>query len=138
MLMRFALFLTMLALAACADEGMTRNFSLSRDAPEMTMGATQMPLSAPPSLTQRPTRVGASAPRQTGQEQQVIGSAGQEALVQAAGPAAAADIRQLIDENSGIVAPGPEFTDRLMSWTPPPGSTQLSQPARKGWLSGLF
>jgi hypothetical protein len=136
--MRFGLVLMVLALGACSDDSMTRNFGLSRDSAPVTVAATQMALSAPPSLAQRPARPGAPAPRQTSQEQQAVGSAGQDALLQAAGPAATADIRQLINENSGMIDPGPEFTDRLMNWTPPPGNTPLSQPAKKGWLSGIF
>jgi hypothetical protein len=136
--MRFGLILTVLSLAACSDDGLTRNFGLARDAAPDTVAATQMPLSTPPSLALRPTRPGGQAPRQTAPAEQVVGSAGQDALLQAAGPSATADIRQLINENSGMIDPGPEFTDRLMNWTPPPGSTPLSQPAKKGWLSGIF
>jgi hypothetical protein len=136
--MRFGLVLLSLALAACSDDGMTRKFGLARDAAPTTAAATQMPLSAPPSMAQRPTRAGATAPRQTAQEQQEVVSAGQDALVQAAGPAATADVRQLIDENSGMIEPGAEFTDRLMNWAPQPGSKPLSEPAKKGWLSRIL
>jgi hypothetical protein len=117
---------------------MTRNFGLSRDAAPSTVGATQLPLSVPPNLAQRPTRARQVAPRQASDEQQQTDSAGQDALVEAAGPAATADVRQLIDENSGMSEPGPEFTDRLMNWTPQPGSTPLSEPAKKGWLSRIL
>jgi hypothetical protein len=136
--MRFALVLIALSLAACADDSMTRNFGLARDSAPDTVAATQMPLSMPPSLAVRPTRPGATVPRQTTQAEPAVGSAGQDALLQAAGPGASADIRQLINENSGMIDPGPEFTDRLMNWTAPPGSTPLSQPAKKGWLSSIF
>jgi hypothetical protein len=136
--MRFGLVLTVVALAACSDDSMKRDFSLSRDAAPQTMGATQMPLSAPPSLAQRPTRAGAPAPRQTAQVDQVVGSAGQDAFLQASGPSPTAEIRQLIDENAGMIDPGPAFTDQLMSWTPPPGSTPMTQPAKKGWLRSIF
>jgi hypothetical protein len=136
--MRLGLVLTVLSLAACSDDGMSRNFGLARDSAPDTVAATQMPLSMPPSLALRPTRPGAPVPRQTSPAEPAVGSAGQDALLQAAGPGATADIRQLINENSGMIDPGPEFTDRLMNWTPPPGSTPLSQPAKKGWLSGIF
>ena len=137
--MRLGLLLMVLSLAACSDDGMTRTFGLSRNAAPSAMAATQMPLSAPPSLAQRPTRAGAAAPRPTSQEQQQeAGSVGQDALLQAAGPAATADVRQLIDENSGMSEPGAEFTDRLMNWTPQPGSKSMSEPAKKGWLSRIL
>jgi hypothetical protein len=136
--MRSGLVLIVLSLAACSDDSMTRNFSLDRNTAPDTVAATQMPLSVPPSLAQRPVRPGAPAPQQTSQEAQAVGSAGQDALLEAAGPSATADIRQLIDENSGMIDAGPEFTDRLLNWTPPPGYTSLSQPMKKGWLSGIF
>ena len=50
---------------------------------------------------------------------------GQDALVQAAGPAAASDIRAAINEKSGLVYPDPGFVDRLMNWAPPPGYTPV-------------
>jgi hypothetical protein len=136
--MRRALVLTVLSLAACSDGGLTRNFGIARDAAPDTVAATQMPLSVPPSLALRPSRLGAPVPRQTAAAEPAVGSAGQDALLQAAGPTSSADIRQLINENSGMIDPGPAFTDRLMNWTPPPGSAPLSQPAKKGWLSGIF
>ena len=136
--MRPALLLTVACLAGCADDGLTRNFGLARDSSPDTVAATQMPLSMPPSLALRPTRPGVTVPKQAAPAEQDAGSAGQDALLQAAGPSAAADIRQLINENSGMIDPGPEFTDRLMNWTAPPGATSLSQPAKKGWLSRLF
>jgi Protein of unknown function (DUF3035) len=136
--MRFGLVLTVLSLAACGDDSMTRNFGLARDSAPDTVAATQMPLSTPPSLALRPTRPGAPVPRQASRAEPEVGSAGQDALLQAAGPGATADIRQLINENSGMIDPGPEFTDRLMNWTAAPGSTSLSQPAKKGWLSTIF
>ncbi len=136
--MRFGLVLSVLSLAACSDDGLSRNFGVARDSAPDTVAATQMPLSMPPSLALRPTRPGAPVPRQTSPTEPAVGSAGQDALLQAAGPGATADIRQLINENSGMIDPGPAFTDRLMNWTPPPGSTPLSQPAKKGWLSSIF
>jgi hypothetical protein len=136
--MRIGLIVMTLAVAGCTDDSMTRNFGLARDAAPQTAAAIQMPLSMPPSLAQRPVRPGATAPRQTTQEEQTVGSAGQDALLQASGPSATADIRQLIDENSGMVDPGPGFTDRLLNWSAPPGYASLSQPAKKGWLSGIF
>jgi len=37
-----------------------------------------------------------------------------------------------------LVYPAPEFVDRIMSWTPPPGYTPLVAPAKTGWFSGWF
>lgn len=137
--MRYCPLLIGLLLAACSDDSMTRNYGLARDATPETMASTMMPLSAPPSLTVRPTRPGAPAPQGDRQQsEQAVGSAGQQALVQAAGPAATADIRTVINENAGMYYPGPSFVDAVMNWTPPPGYTPLTAPPRKGWLSRLF
>jgi len=136
--MRFGVTVAALVLVGCSDDSMTRNFGLARDAAPDTVAATQVPLSTPPSLALRPTRPGAIAPHQASPSEPTTGSPGQDALLQAAGPGAPADIRQLINENSGMIDLGPAFTDRLMSWTAPPGSTPMSQPAQKGWLGRIF
>ena len=119
--MRFGLLLLVLSLAACSDDGMTRKFGLSRDAAPTTIAATQMPLSTPPSLAQRPTRAGAAAPRRLRSNSRRPAAPDRTLWCRPSGPAATADVRQLIDENSGMIEPGAEFTDRLMNWTPQPG-----------------
>lgn len=137
--MRFGPLLMLPLLAACSDDSMTRNFTLSRDSAPQTVASTMMPLSAPPNLTVRPTRPGAPPPQgDARQPEQAAGSAGQDALVQAAGPSATADIRTVINENAGMVYPGPGFVDALINWSPPPGYTPLTAPARRGWFSRLF
>jgi hypothetical protein len=65
-------------------------------------------------------------------------STGQDALVQAAGPTAGADVRAKVDDNSGLVYPSPGFVDRVMNWTVPPGYQSLVTKASKGWFSGWF
>jgi Protein of unknown function (DUF3035) len=141
-LMRYLPVLSVLLLAACSDDSMTRNFSLSRDNAPETIASTQMPLSVPPQLAMRPTRPGAMVPQQGDTQpaaEQAAGSAGQNALVEAAGPAAPSDIRNTINENSGLVYPGPGFVDRLMAWTPLPGYTPvIVQGPQGGWFSRMF
>jgi hypothetical protein len=138
--MRFGPLLMILLLAACADDSMKRNFGLSRDSAPQTVASTMMPLSAPPSLAVRPTRPGAPVPQgsEVRQPEQVVGSPGEDALLQAAGPSSTADIRTLINENAGMVYPNPGFVDALMNWSPPPGYTPLTAQARKSWFSRLF
>ena len=142
--MRLCPMLGLLLLAACGrDDGTTRNFSLSRDSSPETIASTQMPLSTPPSVAVRPVRPGALAPRSgnaSAAEQPVGSSVGQDALMEAAGPAATADIRTVINENSGLVYPDPGFVDRLMTWSPPPGYAPVITQGRSsgGWFSHLF
>ena len=133
--------LLILLLAGCSDDSMTRNFGMSRDAAPQTMASTQMPLSTPPSLSVRPTRPGAIAPSRDNASpaEQAAGSEGQDALVQAAGPAASSDIRTVINEKSGLVYGNPSFVDQLMGWTPPPGYTPvITQGAKGGWFTRMF
>lgn len=133
--------LLILLLAGCSDDSTTRNFSMSRDSTPQTMASTRMPLSMPPSLAERPTRAGAIAPNRDNAQapEQAAGSMGQDALVQAAGPAATSDIRTVINENSGLVYPDPGFVDRLMEWAPPPDYTPVITSAPKGgWFSRIF
>lgn len=141
--MRFLPLLPVLLLMACGgnDEGTVRPYSLSRDSAPETMASTQMPLSAPPGLTLRPTRpVMIGSNRSDDQAAgQAAGSMGQDALLQAAGPAAEPDIRAVINENSGLVFPGPGFVDRLMSWTPPADYKPYIVPGSSGgWFSKIF
>jgi hypothetical protein len=140
--MRYLTVLPVLALVACSSDGLSRNFTLSRDSAQETMASTQMPLSMPPDLMTRPTRAGIVAPPSGDAQattEQPAGSTGQDALVQAAGPAAPSDIRTEINENNGLTYPGPELFDRLMNWTPPPGHTPVITPAPQGgWLSRIF
>jgi hypothetical protein len=138
--MRYGSLFLVLLLAACGQSGDTRNFSLSRDSAPETIGSTQMPLSMPPSLATRPKRPGALPPSSqeadAGRDQST-GSAGQDALLDAAGGSSGtSNIRAQIDESSGLVYPKPEFVDRVMNWTPPPGYHPLATQASKGWFSG--
>lgn len=137
--MRYLTVLLLLLLAACGDSGMTRNFGVSRDSAPETMASTQMPLSVPPNLSDRPRRPGVLAPMQgnTASDDRTASlSPGQDALLDSSGPAPSTDIRTRIDQNSGLVYPPPQFVDSLMTWTPPPGYTSVVTHASKGWFSG--
>ncbi len=137
-------WLLVFVLAACDNGGMTRNFSLSRDAAPETMAATRVPLSTPPELATRPTRPIAIGGSNNSDAQQTTDqaptSAGEEALVEAAGPAPDPHVRAEINENAGLVYPSPEFVDRLMNWTPPAGHAAIITQGSKGgsWLSRIF
>jgi hypothetical protein len=139
--MRPCFLLPILLLAGCGDDSLTRPFTLSRDTAPENVAATQLPLSTPPGLAIRPARPGALVPnRGNGQsDQQAAGSAGQDALLDAAGPTSSSDIRTVINENAGLVYPDPGFTDRVMNWTPPQGYKPVIVAAPKGgWFSRMF
>ena len=141
--MRLWPLLLAVSLAGCGDAGMTRNFTLSREAAPETMAATRVPLSTPPELALRPTRpvtLGGSATNAQPTTDQAPTSAGQDALVEAAGPAADPKVRAEINESAGLVFPSRGFVDQLMNWTPPPGYTPIITPTAKGggWFSHIF
>ena len=141
--MRVWPFLLIAALVGCGDSGMTRNFSVSRDEAPETVAATRVPLSTPPELAMRPTRpvtIGGGTTTPQPATDQAPSSAGEEALVEAAGPAPDPKVRAEINENAGLVYPSPEFVDQLMNWTPPPGYTAVISPPGQGggWFSHIF
>jgi hypothetical protein len=135
--MRYGIILLTLLLAACGDDSMTRDFSLSRDAAPDTVGATQMPLSMPPNMAERPRPRGAMALSASNPGSDAnppaVGN-GQGALLDAAGASANPDIRNRIDETSGLVFPPGDFVDRVMTWAPPPGYVSLLSSPHKGWF----
>ncbi len=123
-----------LTLAACGGDDLSRTFGLTRDAPDEFRVTTRAPLSMPPNYTLRPPRPGATRPQETTAEaaaeatlvpQAALAptaatSPGQDALVQAAGRPAPADIRTRVEADSALDSPGQSFTDRLMFWRTPP------------------
>ncbi len=134
------LTLTLIAVAGCGGDDLTRTFGLNRDAPDEFKVTTRAPLSMPPDLTLRPPRPGAVRPQELTQRQQaeslltpdaalaatprVASTPGQQAFLAAAGPAAPADIRNKVDGEAALDTPSRPFTDRLLFWqaAPPPGT----------------
>jgi hypothetical protein len=134
----------------------------------------------PPSYTLQPPTPGISRPQEQSErakaEQALVpqmalgtpdagGSPGQEALVQAAGPAPQRDIRAEVDQDATLNRPSQGIVDKLMFWRKPPppgivvdpqkeaqrlrensalgqsqetGDTPIVQPKRRGFLEGLF
>ncbi len=177
---RLLVLVSALALSACSGDELTRTFGLSRDAPDEFQVTTRAPLSMPPDLTLRPPRPGATRPQELTQRQQAEGvlvpdavlnrqrgqsSAGQQALVAAAGPSAPRDIRDKVDNEAALDTPSRPFTDRLLFWQAAPplgtpvdparesarirqnaalgqptsaGDTPIIQRKRQGLFSGLF
>lgn len=136
---------SVLGLAACGGDELTRTFGLTRDAPDEFQVTTRAPLSMPPDFQLRPPRPGVTRPQEMTQREQAEAalapgavlaadgttSAGQQALVAAAGPAAPADIRNRVDGESQLDAPSRSLTDRLMFWQSPPAPGTIVDPARE-------
>jgi hypothetical protein len=132
-------FAVLLGLSGCSSD-LTRTFGLTRDTPDEFRVTTRAPLSMPPDFTLRPPQPGATRPQEMSARRAAESalvpqaalasgpsgstSPGEQALVQAAGPPAPADIRKQIDADAAVEADSRSFTDYLMFWrtpAPPPG-----------------
>jgi len=170
--------------SACGGDAM-RTFGLTRDPPDEFLVTTRAPLSLPPDYTLRPPRPGAPRPQEPPAReaasallaarlvtQPVLAdiperaSAGEAALLAAAGPPVAADLRRQIEQESALLAQRERsFIDRLVFWQrpeeagvavdpraeaarlreaaalgrePTAGETPVIQRRRRGLLEGLF
>ena len=61
---RLVLLASLLGVAACSGDELTRTFGLTRDAPDEFQVTTRAPLSMPPDFTLRPPRPGAARPQE--------------------------------------------------------------------------
>jgi hypothetical protein len=130
--------LSILALAGCG-EGLTNTLGLTRDAPDEFTVTTRAPLAMPDQFSLPPPQPGAPRPQERSETRQAeealvpqaalgtvaaTDSAGQEALVRKAGPAAPPDIRARVNAEVGQDQPSRPITDRLLFWQdpPPPGT----------------
>lgn len=136
--LRAAILALPLAATACSGD-LERTFGLTRDVPDEFTVTTRAPLSMPPDYTLRPPAPGAARPQELTTQQAAEAAlapdtalggtagpdtAGQQALLAQAGPAAPGDIRQRVESERGLDAPREGFTERLMFWkdTPPAGT----------------
>lgn len=129
-----------LSVAGCSGTGdsLSRTFGLTHAAPDEFTVTTRAPLSMPPDFDLRPPQPGAPRPQEQSATQgaeatlapesvlagpSVADSAGQQALLQAAGPAAPRDIRAKVAADAAHDRDGQYLTDQLMFWKepPPPG-----------------
>jgi hypothetical protein len=167
-------------LAGCSGDQFGRTFGFIHDAPDEFTVTTRAPLAMPTSFTLPPPHPGVGRPQETSERtqaelalvpQMALGgpaegsSPGQQALVQAAGPAVAPDIRTEVDQEARADRPSEGITDKLLFWrkSPPPGivvdpqkeaqrlrenaalgqsqetgDTPIVQPKKRAWLEGLF
>ncbi len=125
---------TVILLAGCSSDKLSRTFGLTRDAPDEYTVTTRAPLSMPPDYNLRPPRPGAPRPQEQSERQQAeeslvpqlaLGapkggtSAGQAALLQETGPEAPADIRRKVDQDAHAAAADKGFIDKLLYWQKP-------------------
>lgn len=169
-------------LSGCDTNRLSRTFGFTRDAPDEFTVTTQAPLSMPPDFALRPPRPGEARPQDQSEarkaEETLVPqaalsasagnanlSAGQQALVQQAGPPAPANIRQEVAQDARKQDDSNSLVDRLMFWrqpqqagvvvdakreaqrlrenaalgqSPESGDTPIIQPRRRGWLEGIF
>lgn len=137
-----------LALARCGSgDDISRTFGLTRDAPDEFQVTTRAPLSMPPDFTLRPPRAGAPRPQELSTReaaeaalapqaalagpQSGANSPGQAALLSATGPAAPADIRTRVNNETATAESDRGFTDRLMFWRTPEDPSVVLDPQRE-------
>jgi len=129
----------LLPLAACGSgSDLARNIGLTRDAPDEFTVSTRAPLSMPPDFSLPAPIPGATRPQEQSAPaaaaaalspqtalatQNTTTSAGEAALLSAAGPNVPSSIRTQVDREASLEANNRGFTDRLMFWksAPPPG-----------------
>jgi len=140
------LLAALLGLSACGDS-LSRSFGLAHDTPDEFAVTTRAPLSMPPDYMLRPPQPGASRPQEPTataaaasalSPQAILQSTapagvtpGQQALLQAAGAPAPADIRNKVEADAKADYPGESFTDKLMFWREPIVPGVVIDPARE-------
>lgn len=135
--------LAALALGGCSDNP-SRNFGATRNGVNEIRVTGQPPLSVPPLLIHRPPRPGqapddsqaSDAPLSSGAQV----SAGQDALIGAAGPTAPANIRQRVDQDAQIRQQDQGMTDALLFGQPShqAGAGAIIQGGSKSWMDSIF
>jgi hypothetical protein len=168
-------------LAACGGNDLGRTFGFVRDTPDEFTVTTRAPLAMPPSFTLPPPNPGATRPQEVSERtqaelalvpQMALGtpaegssSAGQQALVQAAGPPATPAIRTEVDQEAKLDRPSQGIGDKILFWrksaqpgivvdpekeaqrlrensalgqSQETGDTPIVQPRKRGWLDGIF
>jgi hypothetical protein len=124
-----------LILAGCGAD-MSRTFGLTRDSPDEFTVTTRAPLSMPGAsrpqeLTAQQSAEAALAPDTALSSNAGPDTAGQNALVAAAGPTPPEDIRDKVNAEAHLDRPSQGLTQRLMFWTASPPAGTLLDPAKE-------
>jgi hypothetical protein len=151
-LSRAALAVACIALLAACGNDVSKTFGFTRDPPDEFQVATRAPLSVPPDFSLRPPRPGAPRPQESGAPEQaaavlagrqgvVVGasqaqpagaSPGERALLAAAGPAPAPDMRRRVDDETTLLdSTSRSFTDSLIFWRQPEPAGVVIDPTRE-------
>lgn len=148
---RLATFLllgvTLVSVSACGGtDDVARSIGLTRDVPDEFTVTTRAPLSMPPDFSlprptpgaQRPQERSARSAAEAALSPQTAlasGNAaispGQQALLNAAGPAAPATIRSDVDKDAALATGDRRLTDRLMFWKSPDAQGTVVDPQRE-------
>jgi len=134
------LVITGLSLAACGgDDPLVRSFGQDTAARDELRVAARPPLSMPPEFTLRPSPSGTARMAPAAPAALDRATPGQEALLYAAGPPAASDIRARVNEDAQVEVAARGFTDELMGWQRPPGQPPIiDRKPSKGLLGRIF
>jgi hypothetical protein len=166
--------------AGCSSDKFGRTLGFIHDPPDEFAVTTRAPLAMPTSFALPPPRPGETRPQEQSERtkaelalvpQMALGtppagtSPGQQALLQAAGPPAAAGIRTEVDQEAQRDQPTQSIAGKLMFWRTPPkpgvvidpqkeaqrlrenaalgqsqetGDTPIVQPKQRAWLEGIF
>lgn len=136
-------------LASGCGQDTAKTFGLARDPPDEFQVATRAPLTVPPDFNLRPPQPGQPRPQEgptreqaaavlAGRQGVVVGSSqpnvasspGEAALLAAAGPAAPADLRTKVDDETTLIdRTSRGFTDTLLFWRKPPPPGVVVDPA---------
>ena len=146
-LQALAVTAALLPLAGCGNtDDLSRSIGLTRDAPDEFTVTTRAPLSMPPDFSIRPPQPGATRPQERSASasaeaalspqtalasKPTTASAGEQALLQAAGPQAPATIRTDVNKEAHLDNADPSLTDRLMFWRAGPQPGVVVDPTRE-------
>ena len=138
--------LVMLVLTGCGGtDDLARTIGLTRDVPDEFTVTTRAPLSMPPDFSIRPPTPGASRPQERSASAAAEAAlspqaalapagaqtAGERALLLAAGPTAPGSIRNDVNKEASLDTGDRKLTDRLMFWRPAPEPGVIVDPQRE-------
>ncbi len=134
----------LISLTGCGS-GVSRFIGLTRDPPDEFTVTTRAPLTMPTDFSLPPPTPGASRPQEMSEQQQAEAtlapqtaleadtnmSAGEQAVVHAAGPPAPGNIRNQVNAEVSLDRPKRSLSDILAFWRPAPPAGTAVDPKRE-------